>query len=265
MLIGHDELIKSFEKLLKENKLSHGYLFFGEPEVGKFSFAENLAAYLEIGEFQKSQRPLTETLVLKSGEEETIGIDNIREAKYFLNQKPTYSSRRIVIIDEAEKLTPQAQHAILKIAEEPPETCLIIIIASNPEVLLPTLQSRLQKIYFPRINSALITTLLVKQFKLNKEKAAKITEISFGRPGRAIKLAENGTQKIESRSRKALIEGLMDDEEAMSQYLTDLIAQLAKNPIKNYIELKAVLNRLTKMSQFNTNKRLQLESALWNI
>ena len=57
----------------------------------------------------------------------------------------------------------------------------------------------------------------------------------------------------------------MDDSEAMNQYFTELIAELAEDPIKNYKELKAILNRLTKISEFNTNKRLQLESALWNI
>ena len=58
---------------------------------------------------------------------------------------------------------------------------------------------------------------------------------------------------------------MTENNEVMEEELTEIIAELAKNPIKNYANLKSILNRLTKISQFNTNKRLQLESALWNI
>ena len=265
MLVGHEKLTETFKQLIKDDRLSHGYIFFGEPQVGKFAFALSLATYLETGEFGESTRPLGETSVIQPDEEGSISINSIRNSKYFLFQKPVYSSYRVVIVNDAEKLTPQAQHAILKIAEEPPRTALIILIVSNPDALLPTIQSRLQKIYFPRVSFNLIAETLINELKLTKVQAADIAKISFGRPGRAIKLAENRKQKIENRNKKALIEELMDDSEAMNQYFTELIAELAEDPIKNYKELKAILNRLTKISEFNTNKRLQLESALWNI
>ena len=265
MLVGHEKLTETFKQLIKDDRLSHGYIFFGEPQVGKFAFALSLATYLETGEFGESTRPLGETSVIQPNEEGSISINSIRNSKYFLFQKPVYSSYRVVIVNDAEKLTPQAQHAILKIAEEPPRTALIILIVSNPDALLPTIQSRLQKIYFPRVSFNLIAKTLINELKLTKVQAADIAKISFGRPGRAIKLAENRKQKIENRNKKALIEELMDDSEAMNQYFTELIAELAEDPIKNYKELKAILNRLTKISEFNTNKRLQLESALWNI
>ncbi|MBI2594696.1 MAG: hypothetical protein HYW38_00310 [Candidatus Colwellbacteria bacterium] len=252
MLIGHQKLTETFKRLIRENKLSHGYIFFGEPEVGKFSFALNLATP-------------SETLVIQPDEEGTIGINNIRESKYFLFQKPVYSSRRTVIIDGAERLTLQAQHAILKIAEEPPGAGLIILVLSNPEVLLPTLQSRLQKIYFSRVSSALITAMLTAKFKITKAKAAEIAKLSFGRPGRAIKLLESRKQKVESRNKKGLIEEMIESNDMLAENLTEIIAELAKDPVKNYENLKLVLHRLTLISQFNTNKRLQLESALWNI
>src|SRR3972149_3788588 len=260
MLIGHDILFERFKGLIENGGLSHGYIFFGEPGVGKFSFAVGLAAYLETGKFQELSRPLGEILIIRPNDEGTISINDIRESKYFLFQKPAHSPRRTVIVDDAERLTPQAQHAILKIAEEPPASTLIMLVVSNSESLLPTLQSRLQKIYFPRVDSKLIAAMLIKRFKITKEKATEITKISFGRPGRAIRLAENRKQKIENRSKKNLIEELMGDSEAMNQYFTKLIAELAEDPVKNYKELKAILNRLTKISEFNTNKRLQLES-----
>lgn len=268
-LIGHQKLIETFKRLIREDKLSHGYIFFGEPEVGKFSFARQLAAYLETGEFQEPVRVLNETLIIRPDEKGAIGITSVREAKYFLLQKPAYASHRVVIIDEADKLTSHAQHALLKLAEEPPEAGLLLLIVSSPEALFATLQSRFQKIYFPRIQSSIITEFLSRQFKIPKARAAEVAKLSFGRPGRAVKLAETRKQirqlAEESRSKKELIEGFMDDGEAMTQYFTELVARLAKDPLKNHAELKAILKRLTLISDFNTNKRLQLESALWNI
>lgn len=265
MLIGHQKPAEVFKHLIKEEKVSHGYLFFGEPEIGKFSFALELAAYLETGKFQNPPHPLAETLVIYPNKEGVIGIDDVRELKHFLFQKPVYSLRRTVIIENVDLLTAQAEHAILKITEEPPPSSLILLIASNPEVLLPTLQSRLQKIYFPRVSSNLIINMLVANLALTKEQATKISKASFGRPGRAIKLAENSKQKVESGNKKVLIEKMLENTESLKDGFTEIIADLAQNPVKNYKELKSILNRLNKISQFNTNKRLQLESALWNI
>ncbi len=269
VLIGHEKLTETFKRLVKDSRLSHGYIFFGEPQIGKFSFALALASYLETNKFAVPHRPLSETLVIQADDKGIIGIDLIRELKYFLLQKPVNSNYRVAIINEADRLTSQAQHAILKIAEEPPASSLIILVLTNPEALLPTIPSRLQKIYFPRLNSALIKDFLVKEFNLTAEEAARITELSFGRPGRAIKLTESRKQIRQLaegiRNKKSLIEELIENHEAMNQYLTELIAELAKDPIKNYQSLKSIIHRLTKMSQFTTNKRLQLESALWNI
>lgn len=265
MLVGHEKLTETFKQLIKDDRLSHGYIFFGEPQVGKFSFALGLAAYLETGDFTAPLRPLGETSIVRPDEEGTIGINSIRDSKYFLLQKPIHSLYRVVIVNDAENLTSQAQHAILKIAEEPPGDALIILIVSNPETLLSTIQSRLQKIYFSRISSDLIAAMLVDRFRQTKTGAADIAKVSFGRPGRAIKLIESRKEKVEIRNKKELIEEMIESNDKLKENLTEIIAELAKDSVKNYENLKSVLHRLTLISQFNTNKRLQLESALWNI
>ena len=265
MLIGHDNLTQNFKKIIDGNKFSHAYLFFGEPEVGKFSFALALGNYLETGSFDEPSGPLTETFIIRPDEKGTIGIDSARELKRFLLQTPVRSSRRMVIIDNAEWLTAQAQQAILKIVEEPPQTALIILIVSNSDSLLPTLQSRMQKIYFPRVATALIVSMLVKKVRVAKTESTRIAQISFGRPGRAIKLAGNRKQESGIRNKKELVGGMVEDPEFLREQLSEIIAKLARDPVKNYKTLRSIIGRLTKISQFNTNKRLQLESALWNI
>ncbi len=269
MLIGSEKLETAFKQLAKTNRLSHGYIFFGEPETGKFSFALALAAHFESGIFEPTEI-LYETLILKPDEKQSIGIDAIRDLKRYLSQTPINSRYRIGIINDAERLTDQAENAILKIAEEPPPTGLIFLIVANPEVLLPTLQSRFQKIYFPRVASGAIQKLLQREFKLSKTEAEKIAQISFGRPGRAITLAANKTSIINRVSQlKQLKRASIEEASETSGHLelvSEVMAELGRDPIKNYRELKSILSRLTILSQFaGANKRLQLEAALWNI
>ena len=255
--------------------ISQGYIFFGEPQVGKFSFALALANFLENEIFELPEKPLTETMILKSSEEGSIGIDEIRGLQHFLSQKPVYSTRRLAIIDGAEALTSQAQNAILKTAEEPPPQTLIIMIVANPEALILTLQSRFIKIYFPRLNPKIIKKMLVDRFKASEKEIGEILASSFGRPGRAIDLLENKeVQKIRKtvisalrgrEAKRGIIEGLVEDPTLIDSFFYELIAELARDPLKNYHSLRSIIERLAKMKQFSTNRRLQLDLALWNI
>ena len=106
-------------------------------------------------------------------------------------------------------------------------------------------------------------------------KAERIASVSYGRPGRAIELAtneeardlykrtisllKNGTQK------RQIIDEIVTEKKDTAPLFTELIAELANDPIKNYDTLRLITERSTAMSQFSTNRRLQLETALWNI
>lgn len=262
MLVGHKHLIKDFKKLVGAGRLAHGYVFFGEPEVGKFYFAKHLANLLESGELDLPARPLQDALTL----EDSTGIGDMRQIKNFLWQKPAVSSKRLVVINDAQNLTSQAQNAILKITEEPPEHSLIILITSQPDNLLPALLSRLQKIYFGRLSDS-------EMEEVTGDK--QIIELSFGRPGRAQRLLSdpltkeaeqyaNKFLKLESGARSGLIKELVDSQkdhpELLERFFESLIIKLKKEPLANFREIKSVLHRLFLIKSYNTNKRLQLEA-----
>jgi len=226
----NQQLAENFKKLIANDRLFHAYLFFGGDERNrqeKFVFAQSLANFLENGIFEEPVKLLRETLIIKK---ETIGIDEIRFLKYFLWQKPTNSIRRVTIIKEAEILTPEAQHAALKIVEEPPESALIIFIANSEDSLFPTLNSRLQKIYFPQ------------------------TRINHGSKDR----------RVLRGSLADLRESALSDLE-IDQFFENLIIDFRKESIKNSQQLKEILKRLTLIKQFNTNKRLQLRALISNL
>lgn len=266
MIIGHSELIQDFKKLTKDDRLSHGYIFFGEPEVGKYFFAKHLAHLLETGEFDISDRPLQDALIL----DDATGIDAMRDLKNFLWQKPNISKKRIVIINNSENLTPEAQNAILKITEEPPENAMLVLIVNQLDNLLPPLLSRMQKIYFGRLSDE----EMAEFSKKSKIKSAVI-DLSFGRPGRASRLdSDTNTAEMEkyaqqflkssgpSRSGliKDLVEAQKEKPEVLDLFLESLILILRKDPVKNAGVLRDVLHRLFLIKSYNVNKRLQLEA-----
>src|SRR3989338_5093246 len=114
-MIGHKDIEKNFIKLVKEKKLSHGYIFYGEPQIGKYLFSKRLANYLENKTFEDPKKILCEALFIEpaansssdSGEK-SVGIDAVRNLKNFLFQKPQNSEYRIAVINDADLMTDYA-------------------------------------------------------------------------------------------------------------------------------------------------------------
>lgn len=275
MLIGHETIRDRFENFVASDSLFHAYLFYGEPEIGKRSFAESLARYVEHGAWEESKGYLHESITIFAPEGDSLGIDEVRRIKFFFSEKPVYSPYRIVILDGAERLTPQAQHALLKVAEEPQKAGVIILIATHPDALLKTLQSRFQKIYFAPSPRHAVERFVTERSKADKEEVARITKLSFGRIGRAVKLMTDATfQKElmdarrflkEPRERAALLEATTAEKTDTLRFVSHIIAYLSTDPEHYTDELKEALTRYVALSEWNTNRRLQMSSIMWNI
>lgn len=270
MFTGNQHLIKNFQGLVKNGQLAHGYIFFGEPQVGKFSFALSLANFLETKEFDIPKKILSETLIVKQ-----TGIDSVREIKNFLWQKPQSSQKRVVIIDNADSLTAEAQNAILKITEEPPEHALIILIANNTDNLLPPILSRLHRVYFSRLTEGEITEFLIQNTEISTPEALKTAKNAHGRPGMALDMITNKElTKIAAEAEKFLkssgyaksqiIKNLVDEQrekpEILDKFFDFLLIQLRKDPVKNHQQIKSLLGRFFLIKSYNVNKRLQIEA-----
>ncbi|MBI4119226.1 MAG: AAA family ATPase [Parcubacteria group bacterium] len=267
-ICGHRDKIEFFENLLENGALGHAYLFFGEPHVGKFTFAKALAK-------QWDSRSL-ETLVVEPNENGGVGIDDIKTARRFAWQKPIFAPRRTVIINEMETLTDEAQNALLKMAEEPPPSVLIIGVISDSDLLFPTLNSRFQKLHFGRPTTNEITDYLSSKFKLAKKDALAAAERSLGRPGRVIlRLNDKKTDKIErlaeifitkENQRSKIIDSLLDadtdyeERQRLNIFFEHLIINLRQNLGRNWRTLRFLGARLRLMREYQTNKRLQLEA-----
>lgn len=243
MSLVYNKLTNDFKQLIKNNKLSHAYLFFGGDEKEKFVLARSLANFLENGVFEHQDKLLRETLIIPPDEKGIIGIDCVRSLKYFLWQKSVNSARRIVIVKDSWNLTFEAQNAVLKIVEEPPESALIIFIAKTIDDLLPVLNSRLQKIYFSNQNQ-----IGANETQINSVRNYISNEVNAGiQP-----------PYLRANQRKPAL-----NEDEIDYFFKNLIYNLRKNPIENSYKLKEALKRLTLIKQFNLNKRLQIKALLW--
>ncbi len=231
-------LQKLFSELIKENRLSHGYIFFGHgADEAKLSAVKDLANFLETGKWEESGRVLNDSTFYDARNEG--GIDLIRLASDFLWQKPAVSSRRLLVIDNAHALTLPAQNAILKIAEEPPAGALIILLIKDPGALLPAVQSRFQKIFLAGDGLEVPAIKEVGVFL----KTAPVKRKDF---------------------LKALMERTEEEPQLIENFVRGLMSELQKDPMKNWKTLKALVRRWALMCEFNLNKRLQLEAALLN-
>jgi len=244
MLFGYEEKTTLFAELAQSGRMGHAYLFFGDAEVGKRTFARMFARFLETGLFDESGDPLIDTVIVSPDEKGTISIATIREIRQFLFEKPFRAPRRTVVIENAAALTDQAESAMLKIVEEPPAHALLIMIAENPTALFQPLASRFTKVYFPRMSRARIEEILKNDHAVPAAQAREIARASFGRMGRALRLL---------RSKEAV-----RTENELVRELEDRILFLYTDGVeRNAGKLSWLLAREEEAKRFNLNPTLQ--------
>lgn len=265
-MIGHKKIIADLKNLHEQGNLSHGYIFYGPAMVGKRLAAQSFAHFLEKGEWDGSGN-LSEMMLVTPGENGSIGIDTVREIRNFLWQKPNASPRRTLIIDDAEVLTTEAQNALLKITEEPPVSSLLVLITSDIESVLPTITSRLPKLYFGLVAEKEIAEWIGD---------LKTAKRAMGKPGLAWRLLHDEDfqeqlalaeklLKTPAGSRRDVIKKIIEpDEFSFRKFLDAVIMILAWQEAqkKNPALWHRALQLYDRETNFSLNPRLQLERLL---
>ena len=165
--------------------VSHAYMFEGPSGVGKNTMARELAAtLLEMENLFNSPDYIEIT-----PDGNSIKIAQIRKLQSDILVKP-YKSYKIYVIDEAQKMTVEAQNALLKTLEEPPKYAIIILITNNKESLLDTIKSRCEIIKFTPIPLVEVADYLT-QIGVDKNRASLLANFSRGSMQKAIELSES--------------------------------------------------------------------------
>ena len=174
-ILGQDRPKLTLEKALRSGRIPSSYLFYGQESVGKKFTAIQIAKALncetlspvdscdKCSSCQKiDRRSHTDLFILEpkkstpTSKEAILKIDDIRELQNKLIYLPYEGNTKVAIINNAGCINTQATNSFLKTLEEPPSKTLIILIASNPYQLLPTVVSRCQGIrFYPLPNEAI--------------------------------------------------------------------------------------------------------------
>lgn len=201
-IIGHEQIIEHLSTALKNNKISHAYIINGDNGTGKHILARAFAKALqcEAGygdscdmchsclQAESGNHPdIIEVIHEKTG---SIGVDDVRnQINNDIMIKPYSSKYKIYIVDEAEKLTPQAQNALLKTIEEPPAYGIILLLTNNMTSLLPTIRSRCVTLNIKAVETRKIKQYLSEKYELPDYKARMCAAFAQGNVGKAVRLA----------------------------------------------------------------------------
>lgn len=201
-ILGHEGIIAHLQNAVSMDKISHSYIMSGEDGLGKSMLADAFAKTLQCEKggitpcgkcrscIQAESGNQPDIIHVTHEKPNSIGVDDVREQLVDdIVIKPYSSKYKIYIIDEAEKLTVQAQNAILKTIEEPPAYAVIIFLTNNAGVFLPTILSRCVMLSLKPVKNQLIVEYLMKNCKIPEYHAQLCAAFAQGRPGRAVKLA----------------------------------------------------------------------------
>jgi DNA polymerase III subunit gamma/tau len=195
-IIGQKSIIQTLANSLKNDKVSHAYLFCGQRGTGKTTIARLLAKSINCIN-EKSAEPCNQcSSCIEINESRSMdlieidaasnrGIDEIRNLKEGIRFSPIKSKYKVFIIDEVHMLTKEAFNALLKTLEEPPEHAIFILATTEPEKLPATIISRTQRFDFKKLTLKEITErlkLLAKNEKVNISDEA-IKEIALSAEG----------------------------------------------------------------------------------
>lgn len=203
-IVGQEQLKEHLQNAIATNKVSHAYIINGERSAGKEFIARVFAMTLQCekgetepcGECHSCRQALgnnqPDIIYISHEKPNTIGVEDIRsQINGDIGIKPYSSPRKIYIINEGEKMTPQAQNALLKTLEEPPEYAVILILTTNVDALLPTVLSRCVVLNMKPVPDALVKKYLMEQLGVPDYKANICVAFARGNIGKAKMLASS--------------------------------------------------------------------------
>ena len=201
-VVGHRDIIQYIQDAVGQNKVSHAYILNGQRGSGKKMLAKLFAMTLqcESGKsepcgmcrscIQANNGNQPDIITVKHEKPASISVDDVREqVNGDIMIKPYSSPYKVYIIPEADLMTVQAQNAILKTIEEPPEYAVIFLLTENADSLLPTIRSRCVMLKLRNIKDKLVKKYLIEQLQVPDYQAELCAAFAQGNIGRATMLA----------------------------------------------------------------------------
>lgn len=218
-LYGQEAAEGAFLDAVETGRLHHGWLLTGPRGIGKATLAWRIARYLlhppEPGMFGATLDPpqddalahrlraLSEPrlLLIRRPYDEKAGrfraeipVDEVRRLRGFFGLSAAEGGRRVVIVDTADEMNPNAANALLKVLEEPPEGAVLLLVSHQPSRLLPTIRSRCRELRLRPLDQADLSRAL-DGAGVSGEGAA-LAALSGGSVGDAVRLGAGGGAEL---------------------------------------------------------------------
>ena len=286
-ILGNDKIKNLLQESVNNNKVSHSYLFVGKSGIGKKMIAKEFAkAILCLGdnkycdncksclEFDGQNNP---DFFIVEPDGNAIKIDQIRNMQRGVQEKPIISRSKVYIIDNADFMTKEAQNALLKTLEEPPEFVTIILIGENENEFLATIKSRCMIIHFNSISDSDMERYLQENYNMNI--TSNMLDVFQGSIGKAIELKDKQEeyltieQAIENIEKEDLIDLIKklnilytskDEILDMLDYINIILLKKSKENVKYTDCIKIVEDTKRRIEQ-NANYDMSIDNMLFNI
>jgi DNA polymerase-3 subunit delta' len=229
----HEQARDRIDTAIAAGRLPHGLLLQGPAGVGKDQFASALAAALfctaRTGRFEACGQ-CAECQLSRAGthpdvhwvrpleDKKTIGVDQVRETCEELAMTSMRRGYRVAILAPAEKMTTQAQNALLKTLEEPAPRTVLVLVTARPSALLPTLRSRCQRIEVARPDPDVALQWLGTA--LGRAPPPRLLVVAGGAPLKALGLAPH-FEDLE-RQMTGLLEAFLTDRVDVTRAAADM-------------------------------------------
>lgn len=214
-LFGNEGVKSRLGTAIKDSTLPHAFLISGPDGSGKTTLAKEIAAALNCEKRGGELLPchvcntcrriyddaFVDVKTLKRQKDKmTIGVEEVRLFREDMFLSATESDYKIYIIDEAQRLTPQAQNALLKVIEEPPENVIIFLLTSSDDAILTTIKSRTQHVSMQRFDVDMLAEYFTRaggaEHIIDKNALGELLMCADGRIGRAKELLGGGADAV---------------------------------------------------------------------
>lgn len=232
-IVGHGSTVEHLKTAIASGKVSHAYLIVGDKGMGKKTLAHAMAETLQCETLQKkldeesenrfasesvpfaagTSLPLAEIdacgtcrscrqaetnnqpdiIVWRYQKETSISVDDIRGVVSDVQIKPYASRYKIYILPEAQKMTREAQNALLKTLEEPPEYAILILLSTSRDAMLETILSRCVVLPLRPVDSGTVKKYLMERHGISEDEADICSAFAQGNIGRAVALGTSDT------------------------------------------------------------------------
>ena len=216
---GYGDKMEQLMRSVQAGRIVHALLLVGPHGSGKRTMARLLAqATVCTGRdrpcgvcpackrFLNGTHPDIHVIV---PEKKSIGVDEVRELIDTLALRPYEGVRHIAIIEQAEKMTPEAQNALLKTLESPSGEAMFFLITDAPGALLPTIVSRCQTVRFTDLSVEACAEVLVRR-GIDPVRASELAGMAQGSVGRALEIQADGEYRDLRERVLASLEALRD-------------------------------------------------------